>query len=76
MFDKKPRVDLDQPAEKTTQLDIDGLLIDLPEGMMVPTLSRQIGQARIDVGLTMDEMFAGLRTQRASYVKEKYGITD
>ncbi|MBP7963968.1 MAG: hypothetical protein KBG20_17825 [Caldilineaceae bacterium] len=62
--------------ELVQRIEIDGLLIDLPEGAMLSTLSRQIEQARIEAGLTMDEMFAGLRTQRAIYVKEKYGITD
>jgi len=57
-------------------IDIDGLVIEVPDWCMVPALSRQIEQAMNDAGLTTVEMLADLRVQRALYVKEKYGIMD
>jgi hypothetical protein len=63
-------------SRKMTQLDIDGMLIELPDWCLVPVLSAQIEQARIEAGLTTEEMLADLRIQRAIYVQEKYGISD
>lgn len=39
---------------------------------MVPELAREIERARIEAGLSVEEMLQGLREQRERYVAEKY----
>lgn len=40
---------------------------------MVPELAREIEQARVEAGLTIEESLEGLREQREQYYSEKYG---
>jgi len=40
---------------------------------MVPELAREIEQARLEAGLSIEDMLQGLREQRQRYVQEKYG---
>jgi hypothetical protein len=39
---------------------------------MVPELAREIERTRIEAGLTVEELLAGLREQRERYYAEKY----
>ena len=39
---------------------------------MVPELAREIERTRIEAGLTVEELLAGLREQREQYYAEKY----
>ena len=38
---------------------------------MVPELAREIERARVEAGLSMEEMLASLREQRTRYTQEK-----
>ena len=40
---------------------------------MVPELAREIERARLEAGLSVEEMLMTLRDQRKRYVAEKYG---
>lgn len=55
-------------------LDLDGVLVLSPMAPIVPELAREIERARIDAGLSVEEMLQGLREEREKYVTEKYGI--
>lgn len=54
-------------------LDLDGIFVLTPMIPMVPELAREIERARIEAGLTVEEMLKALREQRERYVAEKYG---
>jgi AbrB family looped-hinge helix DNA binding protein len=55
-------------------IDLDGVLVLTPLVPMVPELAREIERARLEAGLSVEEMLAGLREQRERYVAEKFGI--
>lgn len=65
-----------QDGDTYRLIDLDGILVLSPMSPMLPELAREIERARLEAGLSMDEMLKGLREQRALYVAEKYGITD
>lgn len=54
-------------------VDVDGVLILTPLAPMVAQLAREIERARIEAGLTTEELLAGLREQRERYYAEHYG---
>jgi bifunctional DNA-binding transcriptional regulator/antitoxin component of YhaV-PrlF toxin-antitoxin module len=54
-------------------VDLDGILVLTPMVPMVPELAREIERARLEAGLTMEELLAGLREQRERYHAEHYG---
>jgi len=62
-----------KPGDTFRLVDLDGIFVLTPMVPMVPELAREIEQARIEAGLTVDEMLKGLREQRERYVAEKYG---
>jgi hypothetical protein len=39
---------------------------------MVPELAREIEKARLEAGLSIEELILGLREQREKYYAEKY----
>jgi bifunctional DNA-binding transcriptional regulator/antitoxin component of YhaV-PrlF toxin-antitoxin module len=53
-------------------LDMDGVFILTPMAPMVPELAREIERARIEAGLTTDDLLASLRQQRERYYAEHY----
>lgn len=53
-------------------VDLDGIFILSPITSIVPELAREIEKARIEAGLTLEELLEGLREQRKQYYKEKY----
>jgi bifunctional DNA-binding transcriptional regulator/antitoxin component of YhaV-PrlF toxin-antitoxin module len=57
-------------------IDLDGVFVLTPMVPMVPELAREIERARLEAGLSVEEMLDALRDQRRRYVKEKYGRTD
>ncbi len=65
-----------QDGDTYRLIDVDGILILTPMSPMLPELAREIERARVEAGLSMEEMLQGLREQRAQYVAEKYGIKD
>lgn len=56
-------------------VDLDGIFVLTPMMPMVPELAREIERARIEAGLSVEEMLKGLREQRERYTAEKYGAT-
>jgi AbrB family looped-hinge helix DNA binding protein len=61
-----------KPGDTFRIIDLDGILVLTPMVPMVPELAREIERARIEAGLSVDEMLKSLREQRERYVKEKY----
>jgi AbrB family looped-hinge helix DNA binding protein len=53
-------------------IDLDGLLVLTPMAPMLPELAREIERARVEAGLSLDEMLKLLRRQRQRYYREKY----
>ena len=53
-------------------VDLDGVLVLTPMSPMVPELAREIERARLETGLSIEELLEGLREQRAQYMKDKY----
>lgn len=54
-------------------VDLNGVFVITPMVPMIPELARKIEQARLEAGLTIEELLERLREQRARYTKEKYG---
>ena len=62
-----------KPGDTFHLLDLDGIFVLTPMVPMVPELAREIERARLEAGLSVEEMLKGLREQRERYVAEKYG---
>lgn len=56
-------------------VDLDGVFILTPMLPMVPELAREIEQARLEAGLSIEELLQGLREQRERYNQENYGTS-
>jgi bifunctional DNA-binding transcriptional regulator/antitoxin component of YhaV-PrlF toxin-antitoxin module len=54
-------------------VDLDGVFVLTPMVPMVPELAREIERARLQVGLSIEDLLQGLRQQRQRYVQEEYG---
>ena len=54
-------------------IDLDGIFVLTPMVPMVAELAREIERARLEAGLSVEEMLTTLRDQRKCYVAEKYG---
>ena len=63
-----------QAGDSYRLIDLDGVLVLTPLAPLVPELAREIERARVEAGLSVEEMLAGLREQRERYVAEKFGI--
>lgn len=61
-----------KPGDTYRVLDLDGILVLTPMVPMVPELAREIERARIEAGLSVEDMLAALREQRTRYAQEKY----
>ena len=62
-----------KPGDTFRLVDLDGIFVLTPMMPMVPELAREIERARIEAGLSVEEMLKGLREQRERYTAEKYG---
>lgn len=62
-----------KPGATFRILDLDGVFVLTPTAPLVPELAREIERARIEAGLSVEEMLKSLREQRERYVREKYG---
>jgi len=51
-------------------LDLDGIFVLTPMMPMVPELAREIEKARLEAGLSIDELLRTLREQREIYHAE------
>lgn len=54
-------------------IDLDGIFVLTPMIPIVPELAREIEQARVEAGISTEELLQGLREQREQYTTEKYG---
>jgi hypothetical protein len=64
------------PGDEMHVVETDGALVLVPRPRSVTELAFEIEAALAQAGVTMAEMFAGLREERKRYVAEKYGIVD
>lgn len=55
------------------ETNFDDILALLPATSIVTELAREIERARIEAGITTEEMLEGLRRERLRYYEEKYG---
>lgn len=53
-------------------VDLDGLFVLTPMVPMVPELAREIERARLEAGLSTDDLLRSLREQRERYQREHY----
>jgi len=53
-------------------LDLDGILVLTPMVPLVPELAREIERARVEAGLSSEELLKALRKQRGRYHTEAY----
>jgi AbrB family looped-hinge helix DNA binding protein len=56
-------------------VDLDGIFVLTPMVPMVPELAREIERARIEAGLSTDDLLRSLREQREHYRRERYDDT-
>ncbi|MBM3135358.1 MAG: AbrB/MazE/SpoVT family DNA-binding domain-containing protein [Chloroflexi bacterium] len=61
-----------RPGDMLRIIDLDGIFVLTPIVPMLPELAREIERARLEAGLTVDELLQGLRQQRQRYYQEKY----
>jgi bifunctional DNA-binding transcriptional regulator/antitoxin component of YhaV-PrlF toxin-antitoxin module len=54
-------------------IDLDGVFVLTPMAPMVPALARKIEQARLEAGLSIDDLLHSLHEQRQRYSQEKCG---
>ena len=54
-------------------VDLGGSFVLAPMVAMVPELAREIDRARLEAGLTPDDLLHSLREERERYVADKYG---
>ncbi|MEJ5309185.1 MAG: AbrB/MazE/SpoVT family DNA-binding domain-containing protein [Anaerolineae bacterium] len=62
-----------QTGDSFHLVDLDGVLVLTPLAPLVPELAREIERARLEAGLSVEELLDDLRAQRDRYVAEKYG---
>jgi bifunctional DNA-binding transcriptional regulator/antitoxin component of YhaV-PrlF toxin-antitoxin module len=65
-----------QTGDTFRLIDLDGIFVLVPMMPMVPELAREIERARLEAGLSVDEMLQSLREQREKYFAEKYAADD
>ena len=60
-----------KPGDTFRILDLEGILVFTPMVPMVPELAREIERARIEAGISTEEMLSALREQRERYSQDK-----
>ena len=61
-----------EPGDTFRLVDLDGIFVLTPMVTMVPELAREIERARLEAGLSIEELLVGLREQRERYYTERY----
>lgn len=61
-----------QPGDTFRLVDLDGIFVLTPMVTIVPELAREIERARLEAGLSTEELLSGLREQRERYYRENY----
>ena len=59
-----------EPGDTFRLVDLDGIFVLTPMVAMVPELAREIERARLESGLSIEELLTNLREQRARYHTE------
>lgn len=62
-----------QPGDTFRLVDLDGVFVLTPMVPMVPELAREIERARLEAGLSIEELLSTLREQREQYHAAHYG---
>jgi bifunctional DNA-binding transcriptional regulator/antitoxin component of YhaV-PrlF toxin-antitoxin module len=61
-----------RPGDTFRLVDLDGVFVLTPMVPMVPELAREIERARLEAGLSVEELLSTLREQRERYYREHY----
>jgi bifunctional DNA-binding transcriptional regulator/antitoxin component of YhaV-PrlF toxin-antitoxin module len=61
-----------KPGDTFRLLDLDGIFVLTPMVPMVPELAREIERARVEAGLSIEELLSTLREERERYHRETY----
>jgi AbrB family looped-hinge helix DNA binding protein len=61
-----------EPGDTFRLVDLDGIFVLTPMVAMVPELAREIERARVEAGLSIEELLTNLREQRERYYTEHY----
>ena len=61
-----------RPGDTFRLVDLDGIFVLTPMVPMVPELAREIERARLEAGLSTEELLQALREQRERYHHEHY----
>jgi bifunctional DNA-binding transcriptional regulator/antitoxin component of YhaV-PrlF toxin-antitoxin module len=61
-----------QAGDSFRVVDLEGIFVLTPMVPMLPELAREIEKARLEAGLSVEELLEGLREQREQYHKEIY----
>ena len=61
-----------QPGDVFRLVDLDGTFVLTPMVPMVPELAREIERARLEAGLSIEDLLVTLREQREQYYTERY----
>lgn len=61
-----------QSGDTFRLVDLDGMFVLTPMVPMVPDLAHEIERARIEAGLSTDDLLRLLREQRERYQREKH----
>ena len=65
-----------RPGDTFRLVDLDGVFVLTPMVPMVPELAREIERARLEAGLSVEELLSSLREQRERYSQENYAAGD
>jgi bifunctional DNA-binding transcriptional regulator/antitoxin component of YhaV-PrlF toxin-antitoxin module len=60
------------PGDTFRLVDLDGVFVLTPMVPMVPELAREIERARLEAGLSVEDLLNTLREQRERYHRENY----
>jgi AbrB family looped-hinge helix DNA binding protein len=61
-----------EPGDTFRLVDLDGIFVLTPMVTMVPELAREIERARVEAGLSIEELLANLREQRERIYTEHH----
>ena len=61
-----------QSGDTFRLVDLDGVFVLTPMAPIVPELAREIEKARVEAGLSIEDLLKTLREQRERYYQENY----
>jgi bifunctional DNA-binding transcriptional regulator/antitoxin component of YhaV-PrlF toxin-antitoxin module len=64
-----------RPGDTFRLVDLDGVFVLTPMVPMVPELAREIERARLEAGLSVEDLLSNLREQRERYYRENYAAS-